>query len=149
MWSTGSNPKNIVAFLHHAGRCDQSDRRIREHAKRNAEWTSLLEAVGFTVRPARRCGIIATGDMPPTDAVAEAHGLPWDFTDKVTFPAYGVGGLVRFESTYASANYTVLTEDGTFLYLVKEFSQAVYALAVHFGLPDEDIHTTHTPTPRT
>lgn len=149
MWSTGSNPKNIVALHHHAGRCDQSAKRIREHAELNAQWTSLLQAVGFTVRPARRCGIIATGDLPDTDAVAESHGPAWEFTDKVTFPAYGVGGLVRLESNYASANYAVLTEDGTFLRPVKKFPWAVDALAVHYGLPDDAIRITHTTTPRT
>ncbi|MFZ3475288.1 hypothetical protein ACODT3_42720 [Streptomyces sp. 4.24] len=149
MWSTGSNPRNIVAFLHHAGRCDQSDKRIREHAERNAEWTRLLEAVGFSVRPARRCGIIATGDLPATDAVTTSYGPAEDFTDKVDFPAYGVGGLVRLEPTYASANYAVLTPDATFICMVKEFRWAVDALAVYFGLPDDDIRITHAPTPRT
>ncbi|MEU2453965.1 hypothetical protein ABZ605_28280 [Streptomyces sp. NPDC012765] len=149
MWSTGSNPKNIVALHHHAGRCDQSAKRIREHAELNAQWTSRLEAVGFTVRPARRCGIIATGELPATDAVATSYGPAEDFTDKVVFPAYGVGGLVRLEPTYASANYAVLTPDETFICMVKEIRWAVDALAVHFGLPDDDIRITHAPTPRT
>ncbi|MER0443078.1 hypothetical protein ABR738_00555 [Streptomyces sp. Edi4] len=144
MYGTGGDPKSIVAIHHHAGRCNQSAKRIREHADLNAQWTTLLQSVGFTVR-AGRCGIVATCALPATRAAVEPHGPAEEFTRTVTFPDYGVGGLLRFEPTYASADYSVLTEDGTFLWSVKSLDQGVAALAVHWGLPDDTFDTTYTP----
>ncbi|MFB7649344.1 hypothetical protein ACFC0S_16200 [Streptomyces sp. NPDC056084] len=144
MWSTGGDPKSIVALHYHAGRCDQSAKRRREHADLNAQWTSLLENVGFTVR-AGRCGVVATCALPPTRAVVEPVGPAEEFTRKVTFPDHKVGGLLRLEPTYASADYSVLTDDGDFLWSVKTIDQGVAALALYWGLPDDDIPTTHVP----
>ncbi|WP_435245042.1 hypothetical protein [Streptomyces tendae] len=142
MYGTGGNPTSIVALHHHAGRCDQSAKRRREHAELNAQWTTLLESAGFTVRPGR-CGVVATCDLPTTRARVEPHGPAEKFTRKVTFPDFGVGGLLRLEPTYASADYSVLTDDGTFLWSVKTIDQGVAALAVHWGLPDDTFDTTH------
>ncbi|MCF1592476.1 hypothetical protein [Streptomyces muensis] len=146
LYGTGSDPRNIVLLPYHTGRCDQSERRVREHAELAADWTRRLKAVGFTVRPARRCGLIATCDLPPTEAVVERHGPVEEFTRKVTFPAHGLGGLLRLVPTHASANYDVLTLDGEVLRSVTELAHGVEALAVHFGLPDDVMNTTFLPT---
>ncbi|MEV1042958.1 hypothetical protein AB0J01_41320 [Streptomyces sp. NPDC050204] len=142
MWSTGGDPKSIVAVHYHAGRCDQSAKRIREHVELNGAWTRLLESVGFTARSGR-CGIVATCALPSTRAVVEPIGPAEEFTRKVTFPDYGIGGLLRLEPTYASADYSVLTEDGDFLWSVKTLDSGVAALALHWGLPDDDTPTTY------
>ncbi|MDX3165909.1 hypothetical protein PV516_19165 [Streptomyces scabiei] len=146
MFGIGSDPKNIVVLPFHTGRCDQTERRIREHTERTPDWTRRLESVGFTVRPARRCGLIATCALPPTEALVERHGPTEEFTRKVTFPAYDLGGLLRLVPTHASANYDVLTLQGQVLQTVKELAHGVDALAVHFGLPDDVLNTTYAPT---
>ncbi|MEU3399371.1 hypothetical protein [Streptomyces filamentosus] len=142
MWSTGSDPKNIVVLHPHPGPCGRSAQRIREHAELNTEWTRRLQTVGFTVRPGR-CGVVATCPLPPTRALVEPHGLAQDFTRKVTFTEYSVGGLLRLNPTYASADYAVLTPEGTLLRTVKQLDHGVQALAVYWGLPDEEVPVTY------
>ncbi|MCF1592480.1 hypothetical protein [Streptomyces muensis] len=141
LYAPNETPHTIGAIHHHAGRCDQSRKRIDEHAANKAEWTRRLEAVGFTVRPGR-CGVVATLELPPTEALVEPYGEVQDFTDRVTFPAHGVGGLVQ--RCWAHTGYIgckITSSTGRPVKPTRTVDQAVVALALHWGLPHH-VHIT-------
>jgi hypothetical protein len=136
LYTSGRVPHTVTAIHHHAGRCDQSGKRILEHAANRADWTRRLEAVGFTVELGRRCGVIATLELPPTEAVVEPYGPVEDHTEQVTFPAYGVGGLVRRSFGNSGFHGCVVTSStGRQATSTKTVDQAVVSLALHWGLP--------------
>ncbi|WP_333745590.1 hypothetical protein [Streptomyces sp. IBSBF 2950] len=135
LYALSETPHTVGAIHHHAGRCDQSRKRIAEHDANKAEWTRRLEAVGFSVRPGR-CGVVATLQLPPTEAVVEPYGEVQDFTDQVTFPAHGVGGLVQ--RCWANTGYIgckITSSTGRPVKPTRTVDQAVVALALHWGLP--------------
>ncbi|MEU9777559.1 hypothetical protein [Streptomyces sp. NPDC047968] len=136
LYSLGQAPHTVTAIHHHAGRCDQSGKRIAEHAANRADWTLRLEEVGFSVRLGRSCGVIGTLETPPTEAVVEQYGAVEDHTQQVTFPAHGVGGLVR--RTFGNSGFLgclVTSSTGLPATPTKTVDQAVVSLALHWGLP--------------
>ncbi|WP_098895680.1 hypothetical protein [Streptomyces sp. t99] len=134
--SLAQAPHSVTAIHHHAGRCDQSGKRIAEHAANRADWTRRLEEVGFSVRLGRACGVIGTLETPPTEAVVEQYGAVEDHTEQVTFPAHGVGGLVRMSFGNGGFHGCVVTSStGLQATSTKTVDQAVVSLALHWGLP--------------
>ncbi|MDX3165903.1 hypothetical protein PV516_19135 [Streptomyces scabiei] len=141
LYAPNETPHTVGVIHYHAGRCDQSRKRITEHAANKADWTRRLEAVGFSVRPGR-CGVVATLELPPTEAVVEPYGEVQDFTDQVAFPAQGVGGLVQ--RCWARTGYIgckTTSSTGRPVTPTKTVDQAVVALALHWGLPHH-VHIT-------
>jgi hypothetical protein len=136
LYTSGRVPHTVTAIHHHAGRCDQSRKRITEHAANRAEWTRRLEAVGFSVRLGRSCGVIGTLELPPTKAVVEQYGAVEDHTEQVTFPAHGVGGLVQMSFGNSGFHGCIVTSStGLPATPTKTVEQAVVSLALHWGLP--------------
>ncbi|MFJ1837913.1 hypothetical protein ACIOJ9_29090 [Streptomyces sp. NPDC088175] len=136
LYSLAQAPHTVTAIHHHAGRCDQSGKRIAEHTANRADWTRRLEAVGFSVELGRRCGVIATLELPPTEAVVEPYGPVEEHTEQVTFPAYGVGGLVR--RSFGNSGFhgcIVISSTGLPATPTTTVDQAVVSLALHWGLP--------------
>ncbi|MDJ0465057.1 hypothetical protein [Streptomyces sp. H27-C3] len=136
LYSLGQAPHTLTVIHHHAGRCDQSRKRIAEHAANREAWTQLLEAVGFSVRLGRSCGVIGTLETPPTEAGVEQYGEVQDFTEQVTFPAHGVGGLVQKSFGHTGFRGCVVTSStGQQAASTKTADQGVVSLALHWGLP--------------
>lgn len=134
--SLGQAPHTVTVIHHHAGRCDQSRKRIAEHTANRADWTRRLEEVGFAVRPGRRCGVIGTLETPPTEALVEQYGAVEDHTEQITFPAHGVGGLVRM--SFGNGGFhgcAVTSSTGRQAASTRTVEQAVVSLALHWGLP--------------
>ncbi|MFJ4965942.1 hypothetical protein ACIP6P_26455 [Streptomyces sp. NPDC088729] len=136
LYSLAQAPHTVTAIHHHAGRCDQSGKQIAEHAANRADWTLRLEEVGFSVRLGRSCGVIGTLETPPTEAVVEQYGAVEHHTQQVTFPAHGVGGLVRMSfGNGGFQGYAVTSSTGLPAVSTKTVDRAVMSLALHWGLP--------------
>lgn len=139
VFTSAAAPYAVHVMQMHHGRCDQSEKRRREHIENRAQWSALLERAGFTIIRSSRCGLVAQlADPGPTRAEIMTTGLPGQTVTRVTFPAHDVGGTITQITTHASMGYAVKSSTGRPVTVGNaNIDQCVTALAHHWSLPSE------------